>query len=61
MIAPTQDLEVHGCTDDEAPGHGETAPEFSIVMPCLNEAETLARCIEKAQRAFANSGSRVRS
>jgi glycosyltransferase involved in cell wall biosynthesis len=25
--------------------------ELSIVMPCLNEAETLARCIEMA-RAF---------
>lgn len=28
------------------------APELSVVMPCLNEAETLAKCIEKAQRAF---------
>jgi glycosyltransferase involved in cell wall biosynthesis len=27
-------------------------PEVSVVMPCLNEAETLANCIEKAQRAF---------
>jgi glycosyltransferase involved in cell wall biosynthesis len=27
-----------------------TAPELSIVMPCLNEAETLGTCIEKAQR-----------
>jgi glycosyltransferase involved in cell wall biosynthesis len=25
------------------------APELSIVMPCLNEAETLATCIRKAQ------------
>jgi glycosyltransferase involved in cell wall biosynthesis len=24
--------------------------ELSIIMPCLNEAETIARCIEKAQR-----------
>ena len=31
----------------------ETAlPEVSVVMPCLNEAETLAACIGKAQRAF---------
>ena len=30
--------------------HGETYPlEVSIVMPCLNEADTLAICIEKAQ------------
>lgn len=26
--------------------------ELSIVMPCLNEADTLATCIEKAQRAL---------
>ena len=32
------------------------APELSIVMPCLNEAETLATCIEKAQRALARHG-----
>src|SRR4029078_10894810 len=26
--------------------------ELSVVMPCLNEAETLATCIRKAQAAF---------
>jgi hypothetical protein len=26
----------------------QNLPEVSIVMPCLNEAETLATCIEKA-------------
>src|SRR5438046_10725589 len=26
--------------------------EVSIVMPCLNEADTLATCIQKAQRAL---------
>lgn len=26
--------------------------EFSVVMPCLNEAETLETCIRKAQKAF---------
>ncbi|QYE35320.1 glycosyltransferase family 2 protein [Polymorphobacter sp. PAMC 29334] len=30
--------------------------ELSIVMPCLNEAETLAICIEKANRFLATSG-----
>jgi glycosyltransferase involved in cell wall biosynthesis len=30
--------------------------ELSIVMPCLNEAETLARCITKAQDFLARSG-----
>src|SRR4051812_12898653 len=28
------------------------AVEVSIVMPCLNEADTLAVCIEKAKRAL---------
>lgn len=27
-------------------------PEVSIVMPCLNEADTLERCIHKVQRAL---------
>lgn len=27
----------------------QAAPELSIVMPCLNEAETLGTCIQKAQ------------
>ena len=27
-------------------------PEVSIIMPCLNEAETLAACIDKARRAL---------
>jgi glycosyltransferase involved in cell wall biosynthesis len=30
--------------------------ELSIVMPCLNEAETLERCIVKAQRALRELG-----
>ncbi|WP_297492008.1 glycosyltransferase family 2 protein [Acidocella sp.] len=30
--------------------------ELSIVMPCLNEAETLERCIVKAQAFLARSG-----
>jgi hypothetical protein len=30
--------------------------ELSVVMPCLNEAGTLAVCIEKAQRAMAERG-----
>jgi glycosyltransferase involved in cell wall biosynthesis len=32
--------------------------ELSIVMPCLNEAETLAVCIEKAKRFLQTSGVR---
>jgi glycosyltransferase involved in cell wall biosynthesis len=32
--------------------------ELTIVMPCLNEAETLARCIEKAHAGLAAAGVR---
>jgi glycosyltransferase involved in cell wall biosynthesis len=32
--------------------HAGDALELSVVMPCLNEADTLATCIEKAQTAL---------
>jgi glycosyltransferase involved in cell wall biosynthesis len=32
--------------------------ELTVLMPCLNEAETLARCIEKAQLGIQRSGVR---
>ena len=31
-------------------------PEVSVVMPCLNEADTLEICIQKAQKAFRDAG-----
>jgi glycosyltransferase involved in cell wall biosynthesis len=31
-------------------------PELTILMPCLNEAETLAVCIEKARRGLQRAG-----
>src|SRR3979409_173233 len=36
---------------------GEPAPaiELTILMPCLNEAETLECCINKARRFLANN------
>ena len=34
------------------PASDESPVEFSIVMPCLNEAATLPVCIEKAQRCL---------
>ena len=30
--------------------------ELTILMPCLNEAETIARCIEKAKAGIAKAG-----
>jgi hypothetical protein len=31
-------------------------PELSVVMPCLNEAQTIGVCIRKAQESFARIG-----
>jgi glycosyltransferase involved in cell wall biosynthesis len=39
-------------------GPQDSAPEISVVMPCLNEAETLPVCIEKIQRTFSDHGIR---
>src|SRR5215813_4689203 len=30
----------------------DAAPEVTVVMPCLNEADTLESCIQKAKQAF---------
>jgi len=35
-----------------APNGNVSPPEVSVVMPCLNEADTLAGCISKANRAL---------
>jgi glycosyltransferase involved in cell wall biosynthesis len=40
----------------EGPENG--GPELSVVMPCLNEADTLETCIAKAQRAMREHGIR---
>jgi glycosyltransferase involved in cell wall biosynthesis len=33
-----------------------SAPEVSVVIPCLNEADTLAACLQKAQQALLENG-----
>jgi glycosyltransferase involved in cell wall biosynthesis len=49
-------------TRDSSPSQVEettlasTAVELSIIMPCLNEARTLATCIRKAQRFLERTG-----
>ena len=37
---------------DQFPTTDKDFPEVSIIMPCLNEADTLAACIGKARRAL---------
>ena len=44
-----------GAMGKQIGARGETI-EVSIVMPCLNESETLQACIEKAQTALHESG-----
>jgi glycosyltransferase involved in cell wall biosynthesis len=43
-----------------APAEGSfeerTSPELSVVMPCLNEADTLGTCLEKAFRSIKQAG-----
>jgi glycosyltransferase involved in cell wall biosynthesis len=41
---------------DPKPASLATCCEISIVMPCLNEAETLAVCIDKAHRYLEENG-----
>ena len=44
-------------TASPAPGPSTSAVvELSVVLPCLDEAETLATCIRKATRSFATLG-----
>ena len=38
-------------TSNDLASQGEATPELSIVMPCLNEEDTLETCILKAQAA----------
>ena len=39
----------------------EQAPELTILMPCLNEAETVATCVGKAHGFLAATGWPARS
>ncbi len=51
----TLDQSANSCDDQPAPAPDATAGselELTVLMPCLNEAETIAICIEKAQRAM---------
>jgi glycosyltransferase involved in cell wall biosynthesis len=52
-MAPTDDTAEGEAPDPAAP---EVSPEVSVVLPCLDESDTLAVCIEKAQRALAEAG-----
>ena len=42
--------------DQHDAGHGPDGVELSVVIPCLNEADTLATVVEKAQRGLRQGG-----
>ncbi len=44
----------------ETKSESEQACGLSVVLPCLNEAETLATCITKAQQSIEGPWSRRR-
>ena len=46
-------------TPQNGGSNGEGQLELSVVMPCLNEADTLATCIEKILRATREAGIRA--
>src|SRR5262245_33350428 len=41
---------------DAAPPGAEQPLELSVVMPCLNEADTLGTCVRKARQAILENG-----
>ena len=51
-MRPTDVASSLRATVDQSPPRDAPSLEVSIVMPCLNEADTLEVCIEKAQRAL---------
>ena len=42
--------------EDDGPSVRTVEPELTILIPCLNEAETLGTCIKKAQAFLARKG-----
>ena len=62
LAGPLPTAETHPGTEprestDRLPHPGDEAEvELSVVMPCLNEADTLATCIQKARRGMAEAG-----
>lgn len=55
---PDQQLSVvsYGTVEKEELIVSRSEMELSVVMPCLNEADTLALCIEQARRGLAEHG-----
>jgi glycosyltransferase involved in cell wall biosynthesis len=52
LLAARSRVEVN---DPASAGRGPTGMELTVVMPCLNEADTLETCIRRAQQAIAEA------
>ena len=55
MSAPLSIAAVEARPESAAVG-AEEAPLISVVIPCLDEAESIAECVAKARRGIAASG-----
>jgi glycosyltransferase involved in cell wall biosynthesis len=54
---PLRHPAIHPASQIEAkPARADSTIEVSFVMPCLNERETIARCVEAAQRCIQRHG-----
>jgi glycosyltransferase involved in cell wall biosynthesis len=58
QIMPDKDLSVlsYHRAEKEELRVSRSEPELSVVLPCLNEADTLAVCIEQARRGLSENG-----
>ena len=54
----TSSTSIHNIASDD---NMSELPELSVVMPCLNEADTVGICVEKAVRAHAGAWDTGRS
>ena len=49
-------MSASGAVDLSAPESPQAAPDISVVMPCLNEAASVGKCIEKAWEGIRRTG-----
>ncbi len=55
LLVPTEPPHIRPARSSEPPSHSSPL-EISVVLPCLNEAETLAVCVRKALAAIRENG-----
>ena len=58
MAGATDNLETAGLSASESVAAVPSGFEVSVVIPCLNEAQSIAICIDKARASFSKAGVR---